>query len=289
MYFADPRHGYIYTTGRCSTCLLTTSDGGRTWQPTPLPAVAQLVSSDDTTAGGRRATIYALASRGAPTQPLLYRTIPGAARWTRLELPTTSSDILLAAQGRSVAVLATVRLRPGRLWVSVDGGQSWTGRPLPCRSDGSSAAALSIALGHSSAMLIDCFDNLQSQQAQSTRHHIYGSEDGGRHWTRLGDPPQTGDPALLADNGAGHAFLASESGGGDLLADTLDGGRHWHKSITTNTAGFFGWSGLRFVSPTTGFIFGPTHYATEHLYRTLDGGKSWNELPLPRPHKRPTN
>jgi photosystem II stability/assembly factor-like uncharacterized protein len=39
-----------------------------------------------------------------------------------------------------------------------------------------------------------------------------------------------------------------------------------------------GWADLRFVTATTGFVVGPTHYAPEHIYRTDDGGRSWRIL-----------
>lgn len=285
MYFADREHGYLYAEDHCRSCLLTTTDGGQSWQPTSLPAIAQLVGSDDTTLGGSDATIYALALSGGPDQRALFRSAPGSNAWTRLRLPTTSPATFVAAQGGTVAALAKGNVdQHGRLWVSPDRGDTWAARPVPCRAAGSGATILSLTPGNPSAVLIDCFDGEQSQQAQFTQHHVYGSTDSGLHWTRLGDPPQTGDSTLLADNGAGRAFLATEAGGGDLLATTLDGGLHWRRSINTHTAGFYGWAGLRFVSPTTGFIFGPTHYAPEQLYRTLDGGLTWHRLPLPRPH-----
>jgi photosystem II stability/assembly factor-like uncharacterized protein len=284
MYFADEAHGYLYTGDHCSSCLLTTSDGGRSWQPTSLPAVDQLVSSDDTTAGGSEAAIYALASSGGPGPRTLFRSSPGSGGWTRLRVPTSSPATFVAARGGTVAVLAQGDFdQHGRLWVSPDRGDTWTARPVPCHSARAGATVLSLALGNPSAVLIDCVGGEPSQQAQSVQHHLYGSADRGLHWARLGDPPQTGAAALLADNGAGHAFLATEAGGGDLLASSVDGGLHWRRSIDTHTAGFFGWAGLRFVSPTTGFIFGPTHYAPEQLYRTLDGGLTWHALPLPRP------
>ncbi len=285
MYVLDDRHGYLYTDAPCSTCLIATSDGGHTWQPASLPAVSQLVSSDETTAGAGRATLYALSLRGSPDRRALYRHDPGAGDWTRLRLPTTSPATLVVARGDTVAVLARGDFeRVGRLWVSVDRGLSWIERRVPCGPADGGAALVSLALGNPSAMLLDCFDNLQSQQAQSTQHHVYGSADGGRHWRRLGDPPPTGDPVLLADNGSGHAFLAVESGAGDLLATTEDGGLHWQRGISGTGGLFFGWAGLRFVNPATGFIFGPTHYAPERLYRTLDGGRTWHALPVPRPH-----
>lgn len=286
LYFADEDNGYLFTRGRCrSDCMLATTDGGHSWQPEPLPALSQLVSSVETTAEGSSASLYALDLRGGRHHWGLYRSTPGSHDWFRLQLPALDIGPVLVAQGDTVALLerGTLGKDPGRLWVSADRGEHWTLRRIPCTSANQDAAALSLALGHPSAMLVDCFNGEQSQQAQFTEHHIFGSADGGRSWTRLGDAPPTGDPSFLADNGDGHAFLATESGGGNLLATSFDGGLHWHKGIQ-NAAGFFGWSKPHFVSASTGFIFGPTHYEPEQLYRTLDAGRTWKTLPLPRPH-----
>jgi len=56
--------------------------------------------------------------------------------------------------------------------------------------------------------------------------------------------------------------------------ESLDGGRRWKPLLVTGGS-FFGWAGLRFVSSSTGFVVGPTHYAPEHVYRTQDGGRTW--------------
>jgi hypothetical protein len=66
-------------------------------------------------------------------------------------------------------------------------------------------------------------------------------------------------PSLLADNGSGHGFLATE-GPFDALAGTRDGGRHWH-TVARDGGSFFGWADLRFVNADTGFVVGPTHYS----------------------------
>jgi photosystem II stability/assembly factor-like uncharacterized protein len=209
--------------------------------------------------------------------------------WTRLRLPARSTTTLVAAQGDMLVYLSDYRSRTrgpvlrSRLWVSPDRGRSWSRRPVPCRPRPTAyPGALTLALGHASALLLDCFDSRESSQALQTRHHIYGSSDSGRHWTLLGDAPPTGDPDAIVDNGAGRAFLTVQSGGADQVDSTLDGGLSWKPAIT-NRDGFDDWSGLRFLSSQVGFVLGPTHYAPEQLYRTLDGGQVWHPLPLPRP------
>lgn len=280
--FADARDGYIFTGAHCgSGCLLATHDGGRSWHAVALTAVVELVATAD--------AAYALTSPGPRGDVLLRRSPVGSDDWTPIVLPVASPALKLAAQGDALALLDPgMDLDPtteqlGRVWYSADRGDHWSDRPIPCRtSDGGGAALVSLALGHPEALLVDCFENLQVEQEQQTRHHLYGSADAGRTWVRLADPTRIGAPVLMADNGAGHAFLATESGGTNILAVTLDGAAHWHTAISTS-AGFFGWGDLRFVSASVGFVLGPTHYAPVHLYRTTDGGRTWHQLPLPGP------
>jgi hypothetical protein len=119
---------------------------------------------------------------------------------------------------------------------------------------------VSIALDHPDAWLVDCYDNEQSSQEQHTQHHLYGTGNAGGDWVRLADPTQSGAPALLADNGSGHAFLTTESGADDWLVGTFDGGLSWSARFPSGGS-FYGWADLPFVDASTGFVVGPTHYA----------------------------
>ena len=42
----------------------------------------------------------------------------------------------------------------------------------------------------------------------------------------------------------------------------------------------FGWAGLGFVSASVGFVVRPTHYSPTHFYRTRDGGRAWQVVPV---------
>lgn len=223
LYFADAQDGYIFTGYHCaSDCLLATGNGGRSWHPAPLPAVARLVR------GG--SNLYALVARG-PDQPLgLLRSADGGQRWTGVSLPVTSRALDLAAQGAALVLLrpSSAGTDPspdqlGRLWYSADDGATWSTRPNPCTTSDGGAALISLALGHPTALLVDCFDNEQSSQAQETQHHLYGSADTGRTWVRLADPTHVGEPVLMADN-VGPTHYAPEH-----LYRTTDAGRTWRK------------------------------------------------------------
>jgi hypothetical protein len=284
--FANAEDGFLY-----GPALLSSHNGGRSWARVQLPPVQELVL-------GRG---YAYAVTGAPSTPAtgLWRADVGSSRWTRLRLPADVQHpmagenwggLQLEADGTTLALLqqgetgvgdttATV----GRLWESADGGTSWHNRPMPCRAavDGG-ADVMTMALGHPDAWLLDCFDNEQSSQEQDTQHHLYGSANAGLSWVRLPDPTAHNEPDLLADNGAGHAFLATE-GVVDYLVGTFDGGLHWRVLIKSGGS-FSGWADLGFVTTDIGFVTGPANLydsvAPDHVYRTDDGGRTWQAMRL---------
>jgi photosystem II stability/assembly factor-like uncharacterized protein len=284
--FANAEDGFLY-----GPVLLTSHDGGRSWVRVKLPPVRELVL-------GRG---YAYAVTYAPFTPAtgLWRAAVGSSRWTRLSLPADLQHLMvgdnwgglqLEADGRTLALLqqgetgvGDTAAMVGRLWMSTDGGTSWSDRPAPCRppADGG-ADVISVALGHPDAWLLDCFDNEQSSQEQDTQHHLYGSANGGLSWVRLPDPTAHNEPDLLADNGSGHAFLATE-GVSDYLVGTFDGGLHWHVLIKSGGS-FSGWADLSFVTTDIGFVVGPADLydalAPGHVYRTDDGGRTWQAMRL---------
>jgi photosystem II stability/assembly factor-like uncharacterized protein len=139
---------------------------------------------------------------------------------------------------------------------------------------------VSVALDHPDALLLDCYDGEQSQQEFTTQHHLYGSHDDGAGWVQLADPSDTGAPDVLVDNGDSHAFLSTETGEGYQLHVSLDGAADWTVALRGGAGGFT-MSGPDFLTPTVGFVLGPTHYAPEHIYRTTDAGRTWHQLPLP--------
>jgi hypothetical protein len=271
LVFADRRNGYLF-----GPQLLATHDGGRSWARQPLAQVKTVE------VGGGYA--YALTeTRGEPAR--LWRAPVGGGRWTKLAVPRTI-DATFAVEAGTVVLLQTGFYGPGptgpqlgRLWASSDRGAHWRRRPLPCTARDGGASLVAIVPDRSASWLLDCYANEQSSQAQNTQHHLYRTLDAGSSWARLSDPIRHNAPDLLADNGAGHAFLATEGGAGDVLYGTLDGGRSW-RLLLRSGGGFFGWADLRFVNRMTGFVVGPTHYAPEHLYRTDDSGHTWHVVPV---------
>jgi photosystem II stability/assembly factor-like uncharacterized protein len=276
--FANSRTGFAYGPG-----LFATHDGGLTWKHQTLPPVAALVSGSG--------YVYVLTQVRYGRRVALWRAPLAGGAWTELRVPG-SAQPARTAQDRGVqlnVVGSTVILlqqgffgppptRSGRIFISSDGGTNWRALAAPCKSHDGGAALLATALGKENSWLIDCYSNMQSSEELSTRHRIYKSDDGGRSWSLLGIPTRRNGPILLASNGAGGDFLATE-GLSDLLVGSLDGGRHWQQLLRSGGS-FYGWADLRFVNRRTGFIVGPTHYAPEHIYRTDNGGRTWQILPI---------
>lgn len=276
--FANTSDGYLFAPG-----LYATHDGGKTWTDSGLTSINSL-----TVAGG-----YAYALTGFPTQEkrrptLLYRSRLGSNRWQKVALPSGADNTQFfvfktAAAGSDLLLLQSgIYGEAGRLWESADAGKTWQPLTVPCSSSDGSPTVLGVALGHPHAWLLLCFRSIGVTSDQQTVQHLYGTTDGGHTWVRLGNPPQSDDPESLADNGAGHAFVADE-GAADVIFRTLDGSQDWGVSISDAQGSFYGWGDLEFVSSDVGFVVGPTHYAPTHLYRTVDGGKTWTPLAISLP------
>jgi photosystem II stability/assembly factor-like uncharacterized protein len=271
--FGDAANGFLFGPG-----LLITHDGGRTWQRQSLPPIDTLI------VGAGYAYALTQARTGAGVS--LLRAAVGSDRWTRLSLPAVGTGALrLAVEDHTVVLLhagsngpAVKRSMRGRIWLSSDSGTNWRARAVPCTPAEGGATVVAISRAHRDSAIVDCFDNEQSSQEQDTQHHLYRTTNTGNSWARMGDPTRHNLPATLADNGANHIFLATD-GVRDTLVGSFDGGRHWRQLLRSGGS-FFGWADLRFVTATTGFVVGPTHYATEHIYRTDDGGRSWRILQI---------
>jgi hypothetical protein len=214
--FADSRNGFLF-----GPALLVSHDGGRSWKRDALPPVQAL--------GIGAGYIFAMTQRGVQGRVRLWRARIGHDRWSSLPIPkhagapltiSDSSVVKLAVEGKNVLLLRPGDMGPapthfGRLWASNDSGVHWLTRTIPCKQGGGGAALVTIARGQPRTWLIDCWDNMQSSQAQDTQHHLYRTVNAGTSWNRLPNPTRHNEPDLLTDNGAGQIFLATVGGAGD--------------------------------------------------------------------------
>jgi hypothetical protein len=277
IYFADPTNGFAF-----GPSLASTHDGGRDWSVSSMSNVAEVV--------GAAGVVYAVVT--APDQPgqpitAIWRSPASKDQWSQLPLPSVGivqNDLpLLRVDGTRLALMdpgpTAIGSSPfrGRIWTSSDQGESWQAVGVPCQTSDGGASAFSVASGHPASWLVDCVHGEQSTGATIVQHHLYGTADAGAHWVQLADPSSSGDAVLLADNGAGHAFVLLVGGPGPSLIGSFDGGRSWRVLIRDNgDARLFNYNNLTFLSSTVGFAkFGQ---AVGPIYRTDDGGVTWQAL-----------
>ncbi len=259
--FADSRNGFLF-----GTALLVTHDGGKSWRrDAELPPVQAL--------GIGAGYVLALTELGAG-RVRLWRARVGHDRWSEMSLPKDAArpayeyPVQLSVEGSEIVLLGT----GDTILASSDAGVRWVARTLRCpEGNGGGSTTITIARGHPRSWLVDCFSSMQSSQAMHTQHVLFRTVNAGISWTRLHRPIQSNDPDLLADNGAGHLFLATD-GNADVLVGSLDTGRRWNR-VVADRGSFGGWKDLRFVTPTVGFVVGPRFNG--HLYRTDDAGRTW--------------
>ena len=182
----------------------------------------------------------------------------------------------------------------GGVWKSTDGGEHWKSQfdNMPNESVGSIAIAPSdpnvVYVGSGEA---------NNRQSSSIGNGVWGTTDGGEHWTHLGleDTQSIGrvvvdptNPKIVFVAAVGHLFGANEERG---LYKTTDGGQHWTKA--------------KYIDPDTGFndvAIDPSNpkiiYASSlsrrrtwwgyngggpgsALWKSTDGGSNWTKLEGP--------
>ena len=293
--------------------LFTSQDGGRAWHRArpggPVLALA---------AAGRSA--WALVARchghGQPTGQLtgqrtgqrtgqcpvrLIVSANGGRTWQAARLPGASVPSLggqpagPAELVRTSARTAYVLTSPGpasRLWITRDGGASWTRRPVPCGLEAMSAA---LAVAPDGTIVVVCAGEPSAGGQVKT---LAWSADGGRTWT-VHRPCRTASGSVCAPLGYGYlGQIAAPAGRTVFLAGarssllvTRDGGRAWNlvRPVIGDSGGgtgalaFFGQAGRASQAAQAsqasqdGVVFGydSRHNERPAIWHTADGGAHW--------------
>jgi hypothetical protein len=223
----------------------------------------------------------------------LYWTDDGGANWTDL---SPGQDRIQAAtfldQEHGWLVIAPNAAQPSfMLWRTTDGGLTWQEAPL---------TAVSELLSDARAVSLDFISPLEGwlafklpSSANFNRGVLYHTSDGGLSWDERSLP------------GGGSIDFVTETNGwtlagpqGDELYQTQDGGRTWLPVDAASTAplgmrnplrsSLPGAAGISYVNSATAWAFTRTGEcdsqsctSSSALWRSLDGGVTWDQVSLP--------
>jgi photosystem II stability/assembly factor-like uncharacterized protein len=276
--FANTDDGFAFDPG-----LWTTTNGGKNWTQTrTLGGMKRFtVVSLAATSNG---TVYAVAERGSPESEgatgsmMLLRAGPHRTTFSsirRISLPAGQPSVVSAgasayvASGKDLLSFGpvgehTVKL-PGRITASTS-----------CHLAASGATALIAVCGSSVAA-----------GGMGVRD-VFGTTDGGTHWTRLPNPG-AGDgweTDAVAETTNGHAVIATSNAGRAGLLTTVDDAQTWRTTLSFNNANGPSLTDLGFENNLDGSVIyngvinGLSHTPRPAgvLYRTSDGGVSWHRV-----------
>jgi len=255
-------------------------DGGQRWSPlrAGLPAGCALASvlaiSPDFE---RDRTLFAgIVGTG------IFKSQDGGASWQPASAGLPSMGITQIAISPGFAGDRTLfaSVRTGSLQRSVDGGATWQGLPIT-----PTTFTLSPEFDQ------DHIAMAMAPNKDYTRSILHVSRDGGERWEPVADAPGPGSPRLLSLAPAfakwGVLFVYGSDG---ALYRSPDAGRTWQTVLATGLADnpaaqiAFGPGEERrpvFLLATTFDLAAGPSAVRGKLYRSPDGGQTWQELELP--------
>jgi photosystem II stability/assembly factor-like uncharacterized protein len=267
-----------------TTRVMTTADGGQTWQQATLqmPSVRK-ISFIDAQHGW---ILAAVRPPGGAAEPVIvFRTTDGGKIWvnvaTALFADTTPAGRLPYGGQKSGLhflnastgwVTGSVTL-PNLAWLYVthDGGSTWQQQALRMPS-GVSSAKLSILsptfFSVADGVLPVVFSHDTTDSAFATA--IYVTHNAGNTWQST--VPVSAALRILAFADTQHWWGTD----GTMLYRTDDGGKHWMQ--LSPSANFKNIAQLDFVSDTIGWAISTKAPASSTLLKTVDGGRTWTPI-----------
>jgi photosystem II stability/assembly factor-like uncharacterized protein len=280
--FADALRGWAF-----GPLLFGTADGGRSWQPVRLPGGGRQVLALATGAG----FVYAALSpcdvgKFCERPPVVWRSPVTGSGWLQIpvRLPVAATQVVLAAAGRAVYVLATqVPVDPDAFWASTNAGLNWSPRPTPCvKADGESLVDVAPVTGDptGTSLALLCIGN---PGRGFSAKHVFRSPDAGLTTVDAGLPPEAGIQSRLAAS-TGTLLVATVSLGDWVYRSA--GGRKWETALDLADGGV-GWNDPVLTTDQTGYaVYGPAAASPDRpalLLQTHDAGRTWTEVAFSRP------
>ena len=287
--------------------LWRTTDGGKTWRSALIPASLSHGSLNATmvfidqhtgwwlndgtpTSSNSLKAAHPVGSAGSATSEpeMLYQTSDGGQTWQKIgSVPSFFEMQFLDHQrGWASAMLQVDAQRVFRstFFTTSDGGRTWTLQSLPVPSgekrDAQPASIKILTVTGASSGVLDV--SFASSGMSAVRDYVYQTLDAGRTWQVSGPRiPQDVSMRLLLDS----QHIIGETGvhGVGLANLALENG-HWRQTPFSNPEPGDR-ADVSFLSPSLGFVLMATParsakelYHTLDLYRTDDGGQTWQKL-----------
>ena len=280
-FFLDTTTGWVSISGADPTSgtLYHTTDGGVTWTSTTVPFSGGSIKFVDPNHGWELVGLSAAMSHEAVA---IFRTNDGGMTWSQVFIndpsASSSSDSLpLVGDKNGIAALDASHgwvtgAQPSEdsiyIYSTQDGGTTWTHQDLtlPIGYKGAMTDAyLPVFFGTRDAILP------VRLYATDIGAEFYISHDGGQNWTATTPVAQEGLFSIASPTD----FFVWD--GGSSLRVTHNAGDSW-STVTPNVNIQGNIISMEFVNSTTGWAI--TSDASKHnsLYKTIDGGKTWNTL-----------
>lgn len=251
VFFLNQARGWA---GGSRGTLLTTMNGGKTWEATVSPSedVIRDIYFSDERLGWLvcERNIYELRGKDDPRSYLM-TTADGGKQWTRVELRGADVDDRLARALFSRGGRAWAFGEGGAIYTSRDRGVNWTRLQVPTRN----------------VLLGGTFVDEDRGWLVGAGATILQTADGGETWhlSRLAEANNARfSSASFVDNRLGWAV-----GTGGVIYRTINGGRTWAAQNSGVATDLFD---VRFLDAVEGWAVG----AEGTVIHTVDGGMHWS-------------
>ena len=260
--------------------LYHTGDGGMTWSSVAVPFGGGVLHFLDSKQGWMMASLGA----GAGSMGVaFYQSSDSGATWTQTytndpnqqgagdTLPLGGLKDGLTPLDIKTAWVGGVTYTPGTVYLykTQDSGHTWNQIPVQVPK-GYEQAELE-TLGPKFITLDAAYLPVTLTSQNGELLAIYSSHDGGKTWLLT---------PMLIPQGGSMDFVSVQDGfvwNGTNFYVTKDGAQTW-TTVSPDVTFGDNFSGLDFVSPTVGFVVTSDASNNRALYKTTDGGATWNVI-----------
>jgi photosystem II stability/assembly factor-like uncharacterized protein len=297
--FVDASHGWSssYDGKTQKTTLWRTSDGGLTWQGSPIPLDApsesgffeRSVHFRDPVNGEAFEFRAAGAGLNAAGEPLF-------SDWACEQFSTSDGGVTWSAP-RQITCMTGIRFVDGMLgyaydyfgkpvlYVTLDGGQTWTTGTLPADAQGSKYQIPMLLERRSDGTLRALVSGAKDDG--TSVNAIVVSGDAGRTWAMAGTPSTDeatteryglplGVPLTAMDENRWLTAPLTDDNGTSRFFESSDAGLTWKQVAHSGISGEV--SNFNFLNASDGWAATDTYETTAALWATTDGGATWTRI-----------